>query len=64
LQKRIKVEIASIFRNERILRKYVLVFGAPAKGQVMTSFEQEAMLDDLLAEQATGGVAGCASLMM
>jgi hypothetical protein len=51
MQKRIKVEIAAIFRNARIARKYVLVFGKLPVQQLTTSIEQEAMLDTLLAER-------------
>lgn len=50
LQKRVKVEIAAIFRNERIIRKYTKVFGKCPTSPLVTSFEQEAMLDALLAE--------------
>lgn len=51
LQKRTKVEIAAIYRNERIARKYLKVFGQLPTKQLMTSVEQEAMLDRLLAER-------------
>jgi hypothetical protein len=52
MQKRIKVEIAAIFRNERIQRKYVKVFGKLPQQQIATSHEQEAMLDQLLKEKS------------
>jgi hypothetical protein len=51
MQKRIKVEIAAIFRNERIVRKYVKVFGKTPNVQLTTSHEQEAMLDRLLLDR-------------
>lgn len=51
MQKRIKAEIAAIFRIERIRRKYVLVFGKLPSQNVATTYEQEAMLDKLLAEK-------------
>lgn len=51
MQKRIKVEIAAIFRNERIVRKYESVFGKKPFQCLTTSVEQEAMLDTLIAER-------------
>lgn len=53
MQKRIKAEIATIFRIERIQRKYLTVFGKLPSTNVATTYEQEAMLDALLAERAT-----------
>lgn len=50
LQRRIKAEVAAIFRAERIKRKYVLVFGK-LPFQTAMSFEQEAMLDKLILEK-------------
>lgn len=54
LQKRIKAEIATIFRICRIERKYLLVFGKLPTTSTTTTYEQEAMLDTLLQEQAEG----------
>ena len=52
LQKRVKLEIAAIYRNDRIARKFLRVFGQLPTKQLTTSVEQEAMLDRLLAERA------------
>lgn len=52
LQKRMKVEIAAIFRIARIERKYLTVFGKLPSTSIATTFEQEAMLDALIAEKA------------
>lgn len=52
MQKRIKVEIAAIFRQARVTRKFVAVFGFAPHQPLTTSVEQEAMLDTLLAEKA------------
>jgi hypothetical protein len=51
MQKRIKEEISTIFRKERIRVKYMRVFGKWPEQQQATTREQEAMLDALLAEQ-------------
>lgn len=51
LQKRMKVEIAAIFRIARIERKYLTVFGKLPSTTIATTYEQEAMLDALIAEK-------------
>jgi hypothetical protein len=51
MQLRIKAEISTIFRKERIRRKYLKVFGKLPEQNLHTTQEQEAMLDTLLAEQ-------------
>lgn len=51
MQKRIKAEISALFRGERIKAKYARVFGQPVQASAATSYEQEAMLDALLAER-------------
>lgn len=50
-QRRIKLEIVTYFRNERIKRKYLKVFGKLPEQALYTSHEQEVMLDRLLSEQ-------------
>jgi len=51
MQRRIKAEVSTIFRKERIRRKYLKVFGKLPEQNLHTTQEQEAMLDTLLAEQ-------------
>jgi len=51
LQRSIKSEITAFFRNERITRKYQVVFGKPPIVQSSTSYEMEDMLDTLIAEK-------------
>lgn len=51
MQKRVKVEIAAIFRNERIKTLYAYVFGNQPEQQQYTSYEQEKMLMALAAER-------------
>lgn len=51
MQDRMKEEVATIFRKERIRVKYMQVFGKWPEQQQCTTYEQEAMLDTLLAEQ-------------
>jgi hypothetical protein len=51
MQDRMKEEVATIFRKERIRVKYMRVFGKWPEQQQATTREQEAMLDVLLAEQ-------------
>jgi len=53
LQRSVKVEMLAIFCNERIARKHAIVFGKPQSQQVLTSFEQEAMLDTLIKEMSS-----------
>lgn len=61
LQKRVKVEIAALFRNARIERKYTDIFGKPPTKQVSTSYEQEAMLDSLIADRDADKIAAKAA---
>jgi hypothetical protein len=51
MQRKIKAEIHAIERNERITRKYAIVFGKAPILQSKTSYEMESMLDTLLAEK-------------
>jgi hypothetical protein len=51
LQDRMKEEVATIFRKDRIRVKYMRVFGKWPEQQQATTREQEEMLDTLLAEQ-------------
>jgi hypothetical protein len=51
MAKRMKTEIATIFRIARIEKKYLLVFGKLPQQMLTTTHEQEHMLDTLLAER-------------
>lgn len=51
MQRKMKVEVHAIERNERIARKYEFVFGKPPVVQSKTSYEMEDMLDVLVSEK-------------